>query len=97
MILRAMSTDKFTKKFFELKKLSQTHGLSMKFVTFWLFNKTFDSIRDILFGLRNDIINKGKPPFARKGAENAMVLGIMNDKREFVSPSERYWSFENEL
>lgn len=97
MLLRYMSTQKFCTNFHELRKLSQNHGLTMNFVLFWLCNKVFDTIREILFSLREDIIKKGKLPHERNVGNKKLIFASVSETGFMQSPSTGMWHPQNPL
>lgn len=97
MVLRFMSTKKFCKNFGELRTLYKSDDMTMRFVIFWLMNKAYDAIKDILFALKEDLEKRGKHPHQRKGAGSAMIIGMIGENRQFISPSKGFWNEENPL
>jgi hypothetical protein len=97
MLLRFMSTEKFCKNFHELRKIHKDTDMTLRYVIFWIFNKAFDTIKELLFSLRLDIINKGSLPFQRQISPKKLMFASISDDGKINSPSTGYWHLDNLL
>ncbi len=77
------STDKLNKSFGFLKKLQQTHEISMKFVALWIVEEVIDATTEILFALKHEMETN------RKVAHGTFVLAGKNG--EILPVSTGFW------
>jgi hypothetical protein len=83
------ATKLFKENFKEIDNENQNMDLTIKFVSFWLIDKTLKTTTDLLFELRDDMIRNKKIPhgmFAMTGPNNTLQ-----------SPSAHYWGDRNEF
>lgn len=96
-VLEFMSTSLFCKNFHQLKEISKTQRPTLRYVLFWVINRVYDAIREILLALKADMKEKGQHPMQRTGSHKALVFGIIGDSGHFESPSEDHWQINNPL
>lgn len=95
--LMFMSTEKFCKNFHELRKIYKDSDMSLRYVIFWIFNKAYDTINELLFSLRLDIIDKGSVPFQRPISPKKLMFASLGDDGTINSPSVGFWHLDNSL
>ncbi|GEO06680.1 hypothetical protein AAE02nite_43440 [Adhaeribacter aerolatus] len=84
MTARFIASEKFTKQFKELKKLTEEYYLTTKFIVFWLLNETIESVTDLLFGLKKEMESNQQVSFG--------FLGLHDPKTNMLLPvSSAYW------
>jgi hypothetical protein len=72
------------RSFSELKSLNTTYNLTIKYVSFWVVNKTIENITDILFALKTEMEKSPNPP--------EQFMFHLDPKTNIKSPvSKMYW------
>jgi hypothetical protein len=92
-----ITSDKFCKNFHELRKMNQTHSLTVQYTIFWLVNKAYDTIRQLLFGLRDDMIDLEKAPLSQRAGRNDLIFVLPNPDGTIGSASRPFWKEDNPL
>ncbi len=86
--LKFYITKKFTNKFHELKVRSKEKKITLKYVVFWLLNKSITSLNEILFELKKDMGSNGLDYYGMMMYQDKQTGAILPQ-------SFPYW-FENE-
>lgn len=62
-----IATNRLTKQFSELRKLSIENHITTRYVVFWIMKKAIESVTQILFALKNEMMLNPKVPFGMMG------------------------------
>ena len=73
------------KNFKDLKILSKENDLTVKYVSFWILNKTIDNITNMLFSLKKEIESRSK-------GEEPTFTFLHPETNERLPASVRYWN-----
>lgn len=85
LIFRFMSTPLLCKSFYPLRKLNIGNDLTLRYSVFWIINRTFDAINEILFSIKKDL-DEDELKYSQK----------VKDKMDEIS-SVKYWHESDNL
>lgn len=83
-----IATDRLTKQFPELKKMSIDNNITTRYVAFWIMNMAITTVTELLFALKNEMELNPKVPFGMFGFHDAKT-------NRLVPASGFYWIEEN--